>query len=79
MPTTLSERQEEDKRFADQERQADEERQQRAREKLESIRQADIQNARQAAGQCVLCGQTLGMITRILRKDRHKGCKDFHE
>ncbi len=63
--------------MAAQERAANEERSRRARETLETLRQADIQAARAAAGLCVQCGGRLGAIARVLGMKRHLGCKSF--
>lgn len=73
------ERRQEEKVFADQERQADEERAQRARERLESIRQLEIQQGRSAAGLCTFCGQPLSRLLRLFRIARHSRCQRFQD
>jgi len=72
------ERREEDL-LQDQRRQAEEDRARRARERMEIERQQDIQSARKAAGQCILCGIALGAFGRIFGAVRHQRCRSFTE
>jgi hypothetical protein len=61
----------------EQRRLAEEARAERARERLEAIRRAEIQQAREAAGLCVFCGRRLSAVARLLRSTRHRGCTVF--
>lgn len=73
------ERREEEEIFELQRRKAEEDRAQRARERLEKLRQMGIQNARQAAGQCIFCGRPLHAIARFFGAVRHRCCESFTE
>ena len=74
---TERERREEDAILDAQQRAANQGRSRRARERLEALRQAEIESARAAAGLCVRCGGRLGWIARRLGARRHRGCKGF--
>jgi len=50
-----------------------------ARRRAEEISLAGIQNTRRAAGQCVLCGKSLPLLTKLFRGDRHPTCAVFQE
>jgi len=69
-------REEEEKRRAEEQkrRQAEE-----ARRKAEDERRARVQAARKSSGQCMMCGQSLGFVLRLLGKDRHGRCTSFKE
>ena len=65
--------------LAAQEQAANEERSRRARERLERLRQAEIQSDRAAARLCIYCGQPLSAIVRKLGARRHWRCRAFSD
>jgi hypothetical protein len=71
------EQQDEEKFIAEQERLAQEEKAQRAREELEMARQLQIQEARAAAGLCIMCGQQRSQLDRLAGRAAHRRCKVF--
>ena len=48
-------------------------------QRQEEERVKEIQNARISARRCRMCGQPLGILLRLLRKDRHIRCRVFRE
>jgi hypothetical protein len=70
------EQREEQTLLEEQRRQAEEGRARRARERLEMMRQAEIQAARKAAGLCVFCGGPLSRLARLFGA-RHRRCRTF--
>ena len=74
-----AQRPDEDDRFAEQDRLARLEKAQRAREDFELARQMRIQNERKAEGLCILCGERLSIVWRILGITKHKTCASFRE
>lgn len=73
------ERRDEDALFDEQRQWAQEERARRARERLEIERQAEIQRARKAGGQCIFCGRPLNAVARWFGAVRHRACGSFGE
>jgi hypothetical protein len=69
----------EEQLLSEQRRLAEEAKAARARERLEAIRQAEIQQTRKAAGLCILCGHRLSAAARLIRSSRHRGCTSFTE
>jgi hypothetical protein len=72
------EQREEQTLLDEQRRQAEEGRARRARERLEMMRQTEIQVARKAAGLCVFCGYRLSRLGRLFGS-RHRRCRSFSE
>ena len=66
---------EEEQRFEDQRRRADDERALRARERFEMMFQLEIQNARRQAGLCIMCGSRLNWSARLFRAAQHETCR----
>lgn len=65
--------------FAAQKAREDEKKRRRAekaRQEEESKRLA-IQRKRKSQGECILCGERLGLIDRLFKKERHGRCKTF--
>ena len=69
----------EDKVIEDQRRRAAEEKAQRAKERMELVRQLEIQNSRRAVGLCTLCGRRMVSIARFFGSLKHRTCKSFIE
>ena len=42
--------------------------------KIEEEKRKRIMGERKSLGQCVMCGQALGMLEKLSRKEQHKGC-----
>jgi HEAT repeat protein len=62
-------RQEEEKRLAEETR----------RRQAEEQRHVSVQATRKSSGQCIMCGQPLNLVQKLLGKDRHGGCISFKE
>jgi hypothetical protein len=60
----------------EQRRLAEEDLARRARERLEMMRQVEIQATRKAAGLCVFCGGCLSRVARLFGS-RHRRCNTF--
>lgn len=50
-----------------------------ARQRVEAERRETVQRQRQAQGQCVLCGQPLALLAKLLRRIKHRGCSSYQE
>lgn len=50
-----------------------------AKKEAEKEKQDNIQGERRASGLCVMCGERLGLMQRLLRRDRHPQCARFEE
>jgi hypothetical protein len=79
--TTIQERgsepQDEASFIAEQQQLANQEKARRARDQLELVRQRQIQEARRAAGLCIMCGRQRSLIDRLARRTAHRRCKAF--
>jgi DNA repair exonuclease SbcCD ATPase subunit len=56
----------------------EEEKHQQAK-KVEDERRSRVQTLRKSSGQCVICGQKLGLFPKLLGSDRHSKCKVFRD
>ena len=68
----------EDEGFTEEQRAAESEKARRARESLEAFHKVEVERARRAAGQCVVCGRPLPLIARLLQISRHLGYQEFN-
>jgi outer membrane protein assembly factor BamB len=67
---------EDEKRRVEEERRRQEE---EARRRAEEERRAAVQATRKSSGQCIMCGERLSFMQKLLGKDRHGACRSFKE
>ena len=79
LSTHSTDREDERNQITAQQTYADRERARRAREEFEKAYEARIQEERQAAGCCILCGEPLNALARLRRARQHLRCTTFSE
>ena len=70
---------EEAKRRAEEEARRRAEQEAKRRAEAEAKRRALITTARRNSKQCILCGLPLGLINRLLRRERHPSCIEWRD
>lgn len=69
-------RAEEAKRRAEEERRREEA---EAERQAEELRKSQVIQERRNRNQCIMCGQAIGILEKLFRRDKHGSCKWLHE